>query len=330
MASEYEKALAAQYAGNGTMYMPPTSVNDMYAGIYPTQQPRTNPLAPSQGGSWPTYPQRPVSTALTPQNYNPTALPPDPSKQLASGQLPFINYPPRSPIDITVGTAGAPTQTASVPMPQRRPWDAPTSMDLAAIAGQGQPVASAYAPSAQTPAAVSAIAGLSPLTASERINQSMPGQPAPYASPRDMTRAEMYDATNKASAEAARTRDRSGFGTDGYVRNASGDVIGRDAKYQGLTPSQMYDQINGRPVQGGGGSPYVDPRTNALRPAGAVGDGIGPSGGDRQDEARRARARAIRAGEIPLPELRPGMNQTGAPASLADAMTRGSMSKKGR
>lgn len=292
-----------------------------------------NPLAPSQGGSWPST--RPVSTALSPQGYTPTALPPDPSKQLASGQLPYINpfepfplaYPDsKSPIDITVRGGNV----AQVPMPQRRPWDAPTSMDLAAIAGQGQPVANAYAPPAQTPAAVAAINGLSPLTASERIKQPMPGQVAPYASPRDMTRAEMYDATNKASAEAARTRDRSGFGTDGYVRNASGDVIGRDAKYQGLTPSQMYDQINGRPVQGGGGSPYVDPRTNALRPAGAVGDGIGPSGGDRQDEARRARARAIRAGEISLPELRPGMNQAGAPASLADAMTRGSMSKKGR
>lgn len=180
MASAIEKALAAQYAGNGPMFMPSTPVSDLYAGIYPTTAPRTNPLAPSQGGSWPTYPQRPVSTALTPLNYAANVPPHDNSKRLPSGGLPFINYPPRSPIDITVGTAGAP-QVASVPMPQPRPWNAPTQMDLAAIAAQGQPPTQmAYAQPPQSPAAVAAIAGLSPLTASQRINQA-PTAPATSA-----------------------------------------------------------------------------------------------------------------------------------------------------
>ncbi len=248
MASAVEQALAKQFAGNGPMFMPSTSVNDLYAGILPAAQPRTNPLAPSQGGPWPaSQPQRPRSTPLSPQNYTPNIPPQNPNdpNRLASGQLPFINRPP---IDIPVQGGG--TQTASVPMPQRRPWDAPTEMDLAAIAGQEAgmqpPVASAYAPQpAENPAVAAAMAGLSPLSASERINQPMPGAPA--APPR-VAPSQAYADANTAAADRARTQDRSGVGSDGYVRDAAGNVTGRDPQYSGLSPSQMYDQLSGRPT----------------------------------------------------------------------------------
>lgn len=207
----------------------------------------TNPLAPSQGGSWSSTPQRPVSTALTPQNYTPTVLPPDNSKRLAATMQPFpLAYPnDKPPIDITV--RGGNQQVASVPMPQRRPWDAPNEAAIAAQdAGAMQPqVASAYAPEApQNPAVAAAMAGLSPLSASERINQPMPG--APVAAPR-VSPSQSYAAANAAAADRARTQDRSGTGTDGYVRDASGAVVGRDTKYQGMNPDQMYNAISGRP-----------------------------------------------------------------------------------
>lgn len=315
MASAIEKALAAQYAGNGPMFMPSTPVSDLYAGMYPTSQPRQNPLAPSQGGSWPNIPQRPRATALSPQNYSPTALPHDNSQRLASGQLPFINYPGKPPIDITV--RGGATQTASVPMPQRRPWDAPTTMDLAAIAGQGQPQAPqmGYAPPPQTsPAVASAMSvtpplGLSPLTASERINQPMPGAaPTQQA----MTPSQRYDFANGAAEFAAGVRDRSGVGTDGYVRNASGGVIGRDAKYQGMNPDQMYNAISGRPQDDSWKSTFSkDQGIEAkLRGTGVTVD---------------AYLQGKRDGTGPtLSELRTQALRNRPPASLADAMTRGS------
>ena len=96
MASESEKALAAQYGGNGPLFMPPTRVQDLYAGIYPNAAPRTNPLAPSQGGSWPTtQPQRPRATALSPQNYNPTVPPqiPNDPNRLASVSYTHLTLP---------------------------------------------------------------------------------------------------------------------------------------------------------------------------------------------------------------------------------------------
>lgn len=218
-----------------------------------------NPLAPSQGGSWPDT--RPRSTALTPQSYTPNippANPNDPNRATADMRVPGMTGPPtggmppfplaypggKPPIDITVPTAGAPQYAlnplaASIPLPRPRP-----GIDIQPWLPENM-VESAYAPQPAPSPAAAAINGLSPLTASERINQPIPGQPAPYNSPRDMSRQQMYEATNAAAAEAARTRDRSGFGTDGYVRNAAGDVIGRDGKYAGMTPSQMYDAING-------------------------------------------------------------------------------------
>lgn len=263
MASAVEQALAKQFAGNGPMFMPSTSVNDLYAGMLPAAQPRTNPLAPSQGGPWPaSQPQRPRSTPLSPQNYTPNIppqIPNDPRRATADMRVPGmvgpgqgtmqpfpLAYPDNAPIDITVRGGNV----ASVPLPQRRPWDAPTEMDLAAIAGQEAgmqpPVASAYAPQpAENPAVAAAMAGLSPLSASERINQPMPGAPA--APPR-VAPGQAYADANTAAADRARTQDRSGVGSDGYVRDAAGNVTGRDPQYSGLSPSQMYDQLSGRPT----------------------------------------------------------------------------------
>lgn len=219
MASESEKALAAQYSGNGSMFMPSTRVQDLYAGIYPNAAPRTNPLAPSQGGSWPTtQPQRPRATALSPQNYSPTVPPqiPNDPNRLASGSLPFIDYP-NAPIDITV--RGGNTQTAGIPMPQPRPWNAPTEMDLAAIAGlessvMPPPSASAYAPQ---PTATQA-----PQTSWMQDVMTGIGTLVPGNAPKPMSPSQSYDAANAAAASAAQSRDRSGVGTDGYVRDASG------------------------------------------------------------------------------------------------------------
>lgn len=223
----------------------------------------SNPLAPSQGGSWPST--RPVSTALTPQNYTPNIpphIPNDPRRATADMRVPGmvgpapgamqpfpLAYPDNAPIDITVRGGNV----ANVPLPQRRPWDAPTSMDLAAIAARDAamqpPVASAYAPPpAQNPAvaaALSASQGLSPLSASERIKQD--GYGLNSTDPNKLlTPSQEYDAKNAFATGAAQGQDRSGIGTDGYVRNASGQVIGRDAKYQGLNPDQMYNTISGR------------------------------------------------------------------------------------
>lgn len=249
-----------------------------------------NPLAPSQGGPWPD--NRPRSTALTPTNYRPTVVPQDPNDPrratadmrvpglppYPSSMPPFpLAYPDNAPIDITVRGGNV----ASVPMPQKRP-----NLNIQPFPNQGNvmdpgnegyvdPV-SAYAPPPQTPAAVAAINGLSPLSASERIKQPVPGAPTqmPNLTPAQQydaanllaaetakaraatmqglygsrdTSAAAYDAANAAGAERARTQDRSGVGTDGYIRDASGQVIGRDAKYQGLTPEQMYNTISGRP-----------------------------------------------------------------------------------
>jgi hypothetical protein len=251
MASALEKALAAQYAGNGPMFMPSTPVKDLYAGIYGPRAPTSMPIQPNMPNMSAGAVARPRSTALSPQNYAsapPPHIPGDP-RRLASGQLPFIN----APIDITV-RGGAPVQTASVPMPQPRPWNAPTSMDLAAIAAQNAPAMTAmgYAPQPVPRPAVAAAtaAGQPPQTSWIQDllagigTLRQPSAPASYNSPRDMSRAQMYAATNAASAEAARTRDRSGIGTDGYVRDTLGKVIGRSAEFKGQTPSQQYNTVN--------------------------------------------------------------------------------------
>ena len=218
-------------------YWPAYGANDPSGGVPYLPSPMPKPLgvanAPGVGNYTPYAP--------TPNNGgDPNRLPP--------GGLPFINRPP---LDITV-RGGAP-QTASVPMPRGRPglniqpFDQQFNLRDPGNEGYVDP-ATAYAPQQQTPAAVAAAAGLSPLTASERVGLPMPGAVPPYQSPRDMSRAQMYDATNAAAAEAARNQDRSGIGTDGYVRDYFGNVIGSDPKYAGLSPSQIYDQISGRPT----------------------------------------------------------------------------------
>jgi len=265
MASELEKALAAQYGGNGPMFMPSTPVNDLYAGIYPPAAPRTNPLAPSQGGSWPqSAPQRPRSTPLTPQNYNPNIPPQNPNdpNRLASGQLPFIDYPTKPPIDITV--QGAPTQTASIPLPRPRPgmniqpWaQAENLMDPGNpgyVDPNASPVMPAYAPqpapAPQAPAAAAASAmaqGQAPQTSWVQDLITGLGTLGGGGQEKPQTPQQAYDAANFMAQNAARNQDRSGFGTDGYVRDYFGNPIGRDAKYKGMNPDQMYNAISGRP-----------------------------------------------------------------------------------
>lgn len=222
-------------------YWPTYGANDPSGGVPYLPAPMPKPMsmanAPSVGNYTPYAP--------TPNNGgDPNRLPP--------GGLPFINKPP---LDITV-RGGAP-QIASIPMPRGRPglniqpFDQQFNLRDPGNEGYVDP-ATAYAPPAAAPqnpavaAATGAGQGQPPQTSWVQdmmtgINSLLPG----YQSPRDMSRAQMYDATNAAAADAARTQDRSGFGTDGYVRDASGNVIGRDAQYNGLTPSQMYDQING-------------------------------------------------------------------------------------
>jgi len=235
----------------------------------------------------------------------------DPNR-LASGSLPFINGPASSsPIDITV--RGGNPQTASIPLPQARPWNAPTSMDLAAIAAQEaamqQPTASAYAPQVAPPpaAAAATAAGQAPQTSWMQdmmtgINGLLAG-----SAPKPMTPSQSYAATNAAASEAARTQNRSGVGTDGYVRDASGNVIGRDAQYQGLTPSQMYDQINGN-----SGPARIDgnPDNNTFSRGGGVKFGL-------TAEQRRNGA------TVDTGTLRPGLNTRGPAQSRSIAPVSG-------
>lgn len=287
-----------------------------------------NPLVPSQGGTWSKTPQRPVSTALTPQNYKPTVVPQapnDPRRATAEMRQPGLPaypgamqpfplaYPDNAPIDITV--RGGNQQIASVPMPQPRPWNAPTAMDLAAIAAlepsiMPPPTVSAYAPQpAPSPAAAAAAAqGQAPQTSWMQdmmtgINGLLAGN-----APKPMNPSQSYAATNAAAADRARTQDRSGTGTDGYVRDASGTVIGRDAQYQGLTPSQMYDQINGN-----SGPARIDgnPDNNTFSRGGGVKFGL-------TAEQRRNGV------TVDTGTLRPGLNTRGPakkPLTLAAALT---------
>lgn len=280
---------------------------------------------------------RPRSTALTPQSYNPTVLPHDNSKRLASGQYlaPGMSnplapsqggnwsggrmtpFPPayptnKPPIDITV-RGGAP-QVASIPLPQARPWNAPTSMDLAAIAAQEaamqQPTASAYAPQVAPPpaAAAATAAGQAPQTS--WMQDMMTGINGLLAGPAEkpQTPQQAYDAANFMAQTGARNQDRSGIGSDGYVRNSLGVVVGRDAQYQGLTPSQMYDQINGN-----SGPARIDgnPDNNTFSRGGGVKFGL-------TAEQRRNGA------TVDTGTLRPGLNTRGPakkPLTLAAALT---------
>ena len=223
----------------------------------------SNPLAPSQGGSWPS--PRPVSTALTPQNYTPNIpphIPNDPRRATADMRVPGmvgpapgamqpfpLAYPDNAPIDITVRGGNV----ANVPLPQRRPWDAPTSMDLAAIAARDAamqpPVATAYAPPPSQNPAVAAAAGAAqgqpPQTSVIQDIMTGINSLLPNNAPKPLNPSQSYDATNAAAAEAARNQDRSGVGSDGYVRDASGNVTGRADWANGMSPSQQYDFANG-------------------------------------------------------------------------------------
>ena len=223
----------------------------------------SNPLAPSQGGSWPST--RPVSTALTPQNYTPNIpphIPNDPRRATADMRVPGmvgpapgamqpfpLAYPDNAPIDITVRGGNV----ANVPLPQRRPWDAPTSMDLAAIAARDAamqpPVATAYAPPPSQNPAVAAAAGAAqgqpPQTSVIQDIMTGINSLLPNNAPKPLNPSQSYDATNAAAAEAARNQDRSGVGSDGYVRDASGNVTGRADWANGMSPSQQYDFANG-------------------------------------------------------------------------------------
>jgi len=220
-------------------YWPTYGANDPSGGVpyLPSPMPKPMGVANAPGvGDYTPYGPTPNTGG------DPNRLPP--------GGLPFINRPP---LDITV-RGGAP-QTASVPMPQPRPWNAPTEMDLAAIAARDAamqpPIATGYAPQPQPPAAVAAAttAGQGqPQTSVLQDIMTGINSLLPSNAPKPLAPGPSYDAANAAAAERARTQDRSGFGTDGYVRDASGNVIGRDGQYKGLSPEDMYNQISGRPT----------------------------------------------------------------------------------
>lgn len=279
----------------------------------------SNPLAPSQGGSWPST--RPVSTALTPQNYTPNIpphIPNDPRRATADMRVPGmvgpapgamqpfpLAYPDNAPIDITVRGGNV----ANVPLPQRRPWDAPTSMDLAAIAARDAamqpPVATAYAPPPSQNPAVAAAAGAAqgqpPQTSVIQDIMTGINSLLPNNAPKPLNPSQSYDATNAAAAEAARNQDRSGVGSDGYVRDASGNVTGRADWANGMSPSQQYDFANGaaafaagvRDRSGIGTDGYVrdasgqvigrDPKYAGLSPSQMYDQLSGRSGGSRID-----------------------------------------------
>lgn len=177
--------------------------------------------------------------------YGPTPNTGGDPNRLQPGGLPFINRPP---LDITV-RGGAP-QTASVPMPQGRPglniqpFDQQFNLRDPGNEGYVDPVA-AYAPPA--PAATTAGRGQPQTSVLQDIMTGI-NSLLPSNAPKPLAPGPSYDAANAAAAERARTQDRSGFGTDGYVRDASGNVIGRDGQYKGLSPEDMYNQISGRPT----------------------------------------------------------------------------------
>lgn len=292
--------------------MQPTMTSAMYdtRGALPTMSP-ANPMPAVTGvgnapgiGAYQQY-------ATTPNNGDPN--------RLASGSLPFINTPGKPPIDITVGTAGAP-QVASIPLPQARPWNAPTEMDLAAIAAlessvMPPPAASAYAPQVAPPpqnpavaAATTAAQGQAPQTSWMQdmmtgINGLLAG-----TAPKPLNPQQSYDAANAAAASAAQSQDRSGTGSDGYVRDAAGNVIGRDAQYQGLNPGDMYAQINGTPADNSWKSTFT------------------PDGGIKFGLTAEQRANGARADTGPL---RPGLN-TGAPAKKPSSLAAVLAGRRGR
>lgn len=225
----------------------PTYPTDMtLADIF--SAPRTDPLAPSQGGPWPTIPQRPRAVALTPQNYKPTVLPQDPNdpNRMPPGVLPFVDAPPRTaslPQGLTIkpfgnqynlmdpGNEGYVDPNASPIMPSYLPETGPGPVP-AVSAIEAATAGAAPAAPPQTSVLDDMVAGLASLFSGPTPKPLTPGQ--------------SYDAKNAAAADAARNQDRSGVGTDGYVRDVAGGVVGRDQKYAGLSPGAMYDAITGR------------------------------------------------------------------------------------
>ena len=303
-------------------YGRPPSAYDVPASLAP-MPPVTGTTQLPTGGNAFTYGQIPYAAG------DPSRLPPQPGTA-----LPFINRPP---IDITVPTGGLP-QTAGLNI---QPWPPENMAEIGPAGAMPPPMASAYGPGPATnPAATAAAtAGQGQPPQTSWMQDMMTGINGLLAgnAPKPLSPSQSYDAANASAAERARTQDRSGPGTDGYIRDAAGNVIGRDPRYANLTPSQMYDQISGRPTDdsyktigdsgnrssagweqrpmytaGAGGETQTTP--------GAIGPGFMSFGG-----APRAAAggNGGRAG-VPVTDL----PRTGGPMqppryNLAQAMTRG-------
>lgn len=204
-----------------------------------------------------------VPPTMTPAMYSTAGIPGRRLMADGFGTLPSSPIaPPPPPVDITV--RGGNSQVAQVPLPRPRPATAGAGINFAGLrdaqteygvhdpAMPPQSPVTAYAPQpTMNPAVASAtdVAQGQPQTtwlqdAITGLGTLFPGsgpKDSPgYVSPRDMSRAQMYDATNAAAAEAARTQDRSGVGTDGYVRDAAGNVTGLADWAQGLSPAEQY------------------------------------------------------------------------------------------
>lgn len=116
MASLTPQQLAQMFAGSGPMAMPSTTLDDIYGGILPSMG-GGNPALNAINSATPRTPMQPAS---------------------------WMAYEGGVPVASSVGGAAMP------PMPQRRPGNAPTRMDIAAMGAQPGP---AMAP------AVSRVAG---------------------------------------------------------------------------------------------------------------------------------------------------------------------------
>ena len=225
------------------MYGRPPSAYDVPASLA-AMPPITGTTQMPTGGSAYTYGQIPYTAG------DPSRLAPAPGTS-----LPFINKPP---IDITVQGGG--TQTASIPMPQNRP-----NLNIQPFSNQGNVMdpgnagytdpMSAYtppaAPAPQNPAVAAATTagqGQAPQTSwVQDLITGLGTLGGGAKAEKPQTPQQAYDAANFMAANAARNQDRSGFGTDGYVRDYFGNVIGRDAKYKGMNSDEMYNAISGRP-----------------------------------------------------------------------------------
>lgn len=201
-----------------------------------------------------------VPPTMTPAMYSTTGIPGRRLMADGFGTLPFpLAYPNNPPVDITV--RGGNTQVAQVPLPRPRPATAGAGINFAGLrdaqaeygvhdpAMPPQPPMSAYAPQPpMNPAVASAtnVAQGQPQTswlqdAITGLGTLFPGSGLNSTDPNKLlTPSQEYDAKNAFATGAAQGRDRSGVGTDGYVRDAAGNVTGLADWAQGLSPAEQY------------------------------------------------------------------------------------------